>query len=308
MLDWLMVAGGLVLLFAGGEGLVRGAMGLSRRLGVSELVIGLTIVGFGTSMPELLVSVDAALADKPDIALGNIVGSNIANVLLILGVSALIAPISGWANSVCRDALAMTGAAVVLVLMSVTGTITSTFGLIMLALLAIYLVLAFRQTKSAAGNVAGREERWDWAALLVTVSLGLGALFAGAQLLVDGATAIAVDLGVSEAVIGLTVVAVGTSLPELSTSVIAAFRRNSAIAIGNVVGSNMFNIGGILGVTSVLVPVPISSSMAGFDIPLMMAVTLLLLAILWFFKKVSRGVGAAMLAVYGTYSAWLYLA
>jgi len=308
MLDWLMVAGGLVLLFTGGEGLVRGAVGLSRRLGVSELVIGLTIVGFGTSMPELLVSVDAALADKPDIALGNIVGSNIANILLILGLSALIAPISGWDNSVRRDALAMTGAAIVLVTVSVTGAITSTFGLIMLALLAIYLVLAFRQSKAVAGNVAGSEEKWDWAVLLVTLSLGLGALFAGAQLLVDGATAIAADLGVSEAVIGLTIVAVGTSLPELATSVIAAFRRNSAIAIGNVIGSNIFNIVGILGVTALLAPVPISSAMAGFDIPLMMAVTLLLLAILWFFRKVSRRFGAVMLAVYGTYSAWLYLA
>lgn len=307
MLDWLMVASGLAFLFFGGEALVRGAVAMSRRLGVSELVIGLTIVGFGTSMPELLVSVDAALSNKPDIALGNIVGSNTANILLILGLSALITPIVGWDRSVRRDTMAMAGAALVMVALSLVGSVTAIAGLIMLVLLAGYLLLAFRQSKDEPPKVDGVKVIGGWPLLLVTVALGLGALFAGAHLLVEGATAIATDLGVSQAVIGLTIVAVGTSLPELATSLIAAVRRNSAVAIGNIVGSNIFNILGILGVASLLTPVPISPAMRTFDIPIMMATTLLLVAMLWFLKRVSRWMGAAMLAIYGLYVFWLFV-
>ncbi len=308
MLDWLMVAGGLALLFAGGEALVRGAVGLSRRLRVSELVIGLTIVGFGTSMPELLVSTDAAVSGKPDIALGNAVGSNTANILLIVGLSSLISPIAGWDRSIWRDALTMTGAAVVMIALSLIGTITAFAGMIMLVLLAGYLVLAFRQQQVGALETHDAGEVRSWPVLLVGVAFGLGALFAGAHLLVEGATAIANDLGVSQAVIGLTIVAVGTSLPELATSLVAAFRRNSAVAIGNIVGSNIFNILGILGIASLLAPIPISTAIGSFDIPVMAAATLVLVALLWFARRVSRWMGAAMLAGYSLYVVRLFTA
>ena len=307
MLDWLMVAGGLVLLFAGGEALVRGAVGLSRRLGVSELMIGLTIVGFGTSMPELLVSTDAALANKPDIALGNVIGSNTANILLILGLSALIFPIAGWDRSIRRDALAMTVSALIVMGLAFVGTISMPMGVAMLVLFAAYMLVVVQQSKSVTEVSETIVEKLGLPALLVGVLLGLAALFVGAKLLVEGATAIAEDLGVSEAVIGLTIVAVGTSLPELATSVIAAMRRNSAVAIGNIVGSNIFNIIAILGIASILAPVPIPESMRSVDIPIMVATTLLLLVILWFFRRMARWLGGLMLALYGAYTYALFV-
>ena len=307
MLDWLMVIGGLALLFAGGESLVRGAVGLSRRFGVSELLIGLTVVGFGTSMPELLVSAGAALSNKPDIALGNVIGSNTANVLLILGLSALIAPISGWDRSVRRDAIVMVGAALLVVSLSLFGVVTSASGIAMIMALGAYLVFAFRQSERELADEGHVEEQMKLAWLVVITLSGLAGLFAGAYLLVEGATAIAMALGVSQAVIGLTIVAVGTSLPELATSLVAAIRRNSAVSIGNIVGSNIFNILGILGITALLAPVPISTQMRIFDIPIMLATGILLAAILLLTGRISRLAGGAMLAAYAGYTVWLFL-
>lgn len=303
-----MVIGGLALLFGGGELLVRGAVAISRQFGVSELVIGLTIVGFGTSMPELLVSAGAAISGKPDIALGNVIGSNTANILLILGLSSLISPITGWDRAVRRDALAMTGATIVVVLFSLMGTITAINGVLMLFLLACYLFLAFRQSNLNAAPHDRVGGSMSIAASAGITIVGLAFLFAGAHLLVEGATAIATALGVSQAVIGLTIVAVGTSLPEMATSLIAAVRRNSAVSIGNIVGSNIFNLFGILGVTALLAPVPVSARMQTFDIPIMLVATLLLVVILWFSNGIARHIGGAMLAAYAAYTVWLFMA
>ena len=308
MTDWLMIAAGLVLLFAGGESLVRGAVGLSRRFGISELVIGLTVIGFGTSMPELLVSANAALAGQPGIALGNVIGSNIANVLLILGLSALILPVTGWTSAVRRDVAVMVAVAVLVLLLGLTGSVGRLQGLIMVAALIAYLIWTFRMSQDdpqADAHVAeSHSVVWLGAFLLG----GLAALFGGAHFLVEGATSVARSLGVSEAIIGLTIVAVGTSLPELATSLVAAWRGNSAVAIGNVVGSNIFNILGILGITAVIAPLAVDPSMAGFDIPFMVAVSLVLAGILFFATRISRLAGGLMLAVYVAYTVYLFVA
>jgi cation:H+ antiporter len=306
MIEWIYVVAGLALLFGGGEALVRGAVGLSRRFGVSELLIGLTIVGFGTSTPELLVSLDAALSGQSDIALGNVIGSNTANVLLIVGLSSLIAPIAAWDTSLRREALVMAGAAVVVTVIGLTGNVSAVAALVMLALLGLFIAAAFRASKRATGHPDHRDEPRSLAVLLAVTLAGLAALFGGAHLLVEGAVAIATTLGVSQAVIGLTIVAVGTSLPELATSLVAAVRRNSAVALGNIVGSNIFNIFGILGLTAALTPIPVSTTMQQFDIPVMLASSLLLLGILRFANRIPRLPGAAMLVGYGLYVATLF--
>ncbi|MAW87219.1 MAG: sodium:calcium antiporter [Phyllobacteriaceae bacterium] len=306
MTEWIFVATGLVLLFAGGEALVRGAVGLSRRFGVSELVIGLTIVGFGTSTPELLVSLDAALSGQSDIALGNVIGSNTANILLIVGLSTLIAPIAAWDTAVRREAMIMAGAAFVVMGIALTGIISLLSGLIMLAMLGAFLFAAFRSSRQDSAKEEHEPEGRSLTFLVLVTAAGLAALFGGARLLVDGATAIATALGVSQAVIGLTIVAVGTSLPELATSLVAAIRGNSAVSLGNIVGSNIFNIFGILGITAIVTPIPVAASMQQFDIPVMVASSLLLLAILRFATRIPRLAGAAMLAGYGAYVALLF--
>ncbi|PHP65570.1 sodium:calcium antiporter [Zhengella mangrovi] len=308
MTEWLFVCAGLVLLFAGGEALVRGAVGLSRRFGVSELVIGLTIVGFGTSTPELLVSLDAALSGESDIALGNVIGSNTANVLLIIGISTLIAPIMAWDRGVRREAMVMAGAALVVAGIALTGTISMAAGIVMLGMLGAFLVAAFRSSRRDHPDTETVRETTSVPALLLITALGLAALFGGARLLVDGATTIATSLGVSQAVIGLTIVAVGTSLPELATSLVAAIRGNSAVSLGNIVGSNIFNVFGILGITAIVTPVPVSTAMQQFDIPVMVISALLLLAILRFASRIPRLAGAAMLAGYAVYVGVLYAA
>ncbi len=308
MIDWLMIAAGLVLLFAGGESLVRGAVGLSRRFGISELAIGLTVVGFGTSMPELLVSVDAAFSGSPGIALGNVIGSNTANILLILGLSALITPVMGWTNTIRRDVAVMCGVALLALALGLTGSIGRIQGAMMVAALVVYLVWTFRMSRNdpqAAEHVAETHSVLWLVAFLIG---GLAALFGGASLLVDGATSIARNLGVPEAIIGLTIVAVGTSLPELATSLVAAYRGNSAVAIGNVVGSNVFNILGILGLTTVIAPMAVDPSMARFDIPFMVAMSFVLAGLLFFTTRLSRPVGGTMLAVYVAYTAYLFAA
>jgi cation:H+ antiporter len=300
-MDFLMIAAGLVLLFVGGDALVRGAVGIARRLAIPSLLIGLTVVGFGTSTPELLVSVDAALRGAPDIAIGNVVGSNIGNVLLILGIAALIWPIRVGGGTLRRDTAVMLAAALVLVPMFVTGSIGRGAGLVLVAGLAAYLLYAWRHPGEAADTVeplAPPPPVWRAALFLV---LGLAALMAGARFLVDGAVNIARDLGLSEAFIGLTIVAIGTSLPELATSLVAALRRQSDIAIGNIVGSNIFNVLGILGVTALVAPIPVAPRFAAFDLPVMLVVSAALTTLLLLRPSIGRGAGAGLLLAYGAY-------
>nr|WP_277882963.1 calcium/sodium antiporter [Paracoccus salsus] len=293
--------GGLVGLFFGGEALVRGSVGIARRMAIPPLLIGLTVVGFGTSTPELLVSVDAAWRGVPDIALGNIVGSNIANILLIIGLSALIWPIKVMGATLRRDTAVMMAAALVLVPVFAMGQLGRVSGVILVAGLAAYLIWAYRQPGDLEAEEVGVPAPASALVSTLWVIGGLVALMVGARFLVDGAVNIARGYGISEAFIGLTIVAVGTSLPELATSLIAAFRRQSEIAIGNIVGSNIFNVLGILGVTALIAPIPVASRFLTFDLPVMIAVSLVLTALLLTRPVIGRGIGVATLAGYVAY-------
>jgi cation:H+ antiporter len=299
-MDILLLLGGLIGLFIGGEALVRAAVGIAQRLAIPPLLIGLTVVGFGTSTPELLVSIDAALRGVPDIAIGNIIGSNIGNILLILGVSALIWPIRISGGTLVRDTGVMMAAALALIPVFWMGEMGRLPGLVLVAGLAAYLVWAYLQPgrDAVADDAAPVRPLWQsalWAAL------GLAALMLGARFLVDGAVSIARSFGVSEAFIGLTIVAVGTSLPELATSLIAAFRRQSDIAIGNIVGSNIFNVLGILGVTALIAPIPVAGRFLTFDLPVMIGVSALLTALLLLRPAIGRVAGLCLLLAYAAY-------
>ena len=300
-MDYLYLIAGLVGLFFGGEALVRGSVGIARRMAIPPLLIGLTVVGFGTSTPELLVSVDAAWRGVPDIALGNVVGSNIANILLIIGLSALIWPITVTGATLRRDTGVMMAGALLLVPMFAMGQMGRLSGLTLVAGLAAYLVWAYRHPGEMVAEDVGVTAPASAFVSTLWVLGGLVALMIGARCLVDGAVSIARGYGISEAFIGLTIVAVGTSLPELATSLIAALRRQSEIAIGNIVGSNIFNVLGILGVTALIAPIPVASRFLTFDLPVMIAFSLFLPVLLLTRPVIGRGIGAAMLAGYAAY-------
>ncbi len=307
LMNILMLAAGLALLTFGADYLVRGAVSLANRLGMPPLLIGLTVVGFGTSMSELLVSLQAALGGVPAIAIGNVVGSNIANILLIIGLAALISPMAARIPNLGRDMVMMLAAAGIMLGLGYLGIIGFWSGLAMFTLLAAYLAWV---TYSGHGTHDATDEELrvklaGWKEALFIVG-GLAGLFIGADLLVKAATSIAREFGISEAVIGLTIVAVGTSLPELATSVVAAFRRNAEMALGNVVGSNIFNILGILGITAIIIPVPVDASIAGFDIPFMLGVSLAFAALIMLAGHIGRVAGLAMLVIYAGYVAWLF--
>ncbi|WP_114965017.1 calcium/sodium antiporter [Alkalilacustris brevis] len=299
-MDWLFLLGGLVALFFGGEALVRGAVGVARRLVIPPLLIGLTVVGFGTSTPELLVSVDAAMRGVPDIAIGNIVGSNIGNIMLIVGLSALVWPVRTLGGTLQRDTGVMMAAALVLIPVFWLGAMGRLSGAVLVAGLIAYLVWAYLKpgAEPAEDDPAPMLPLWQAA---LWVALGLAALMVGARFLVDGAVNIARGYGVSEAFIGLTIVAVGTSLPELATSLIAAFRRQSEIAIGNIIGSNIFNVLGILGVTALIAPIPVAGRFLIFDLPVMIAASLVLTGLLLLRPRIGRLTGIGLLLAYAAY-------
>ena len=274
--DIAFLAAGFVLLLVGGEYLVRGAVSIARSFGISPMVIGLTLVGFGTSAPELVASINAALKGSPGIAIGNVVGSNIANILLVLGIAALIFPLATNREAYRRDGPVLILATAILVLMVLAGEIGRIAGAIGLVLLIAYTSFTWwsdRRSLDAGAVMHGQEaEEIDeipqsrmWVALLMAAG-GMAAVLYGADLLVDGAIGIARGFGLSEAVIGLTIVAIGTSLPELATAVIAAWRRHADVAFGNIVGSCIFNIFGILGVTALVMPLAVPPEIARFDV------------------------------------------
>lgn len=318
------IIGGLVLLSLGGEFLVRGAVQLAERLGVSPLVIGLTLVGFGTSTPELVTSVQAALRGAPGIAVGNIVGSNIANILLILGTAALLSPIIVTSRALARDGALVVVTAAAFAAVSLFWTLDRPTGAVLIAALVAYLVYAWRQERTGAdGHTAAYDKaaatemaheameiqsRDEAKAPRNTVLVPLGFALAGLVLvilggrfLVDGAIDLARQFGISETVIGLTIVAVGTSMPELVTSVVAALRRQSEVALGNVLGSNIYNILGIGGVTALVSPTTVPAEIARFDAPVMVAVSILMLVFAATGLRVARREGAALLAGYAVY-------
>ncbi|KLU11388.1 calcium/sodium antiporter [Kocuria sp. SM24M-10] len=327
-LDAGRIVAGLVLLVLGGEFLVRGASALARRVGISSLVVGLTVVSAATSAPELAVTVGAVLRDEPGLAVGNVVGSNIVNVLLILGLSALVLPLAVKQRLVRFDLPLMVAMSVGLLAVSLDGRITAVDGLILfcavVAHTALTVVLSRRNARSparaaspaggssvpdAAGEAAEPPPASIGRSLLLVV-LGVALLVAGATLLVEGAVNIATTLGVSSLVVGLTVVAVGTSLPELATSIIAVRRGQRDLAVGNVVGSNIFNIGVVLGLPALIAPdgVPVSSAAAAFDMPVMLAAAVALLPIAFTGFAVARWEGALFVALYLAYTGYVVLA
>ncbi len=304
-INYVLVIGGLLGLFLGGEALIRGAVAVAERLKIPKLIIGLTIIGFGTSMPELLVSLQSVHQDSPDVAIGNVVGSNIANILLILGLGALMRPMATTARNLKREALIMLVVSGGLIWLAWTGTISQQAGLIMTGALLAYLLLVYLLEGRKANDDALPDTRLSpWVALLWIIA-GLAALIIGADCLVRGATAIARDFGVSDAVIGLTLVAVGTSLPELTVTILSAIRRQNEVALGNVLGSNIFNILGILGITAAIHPLPVATHFLQLDLPLMLAAALCLAGLILRGKPIGRLTGLLFLLVYAGYTLWL---
>ncbi|MBS0122571.1 calcium/sodium antiporter [Thetidibacter halocola] len=301
-MDILYVALGLILLVAGGDALVSGAVGVAQRLRLSPLVIGVTLVGFGTSLPELLTSLQAAWRGSPGIALGNVVGSNIANVLLIGGVAATMVAIPVARGTLRRDGVWMLAASLAALALTRLETPGPLLGGALMLGLAAYLLHALR---SGERGPELPESAPSVGPNVLRLVLGLGATIGGAALLVEGASALARDAGLSEALIGLTLVAVGTSLPELATSVVAARRGEGALALGNILGSNIFNILGILGATALLAPLPIDPVIAGFDIWVMLAAAVLLVVLARTGRTLARWEGLLLLALYAVYIGWL---
>ena len=286
------------MLFAGGESLVRGASSVARHFHLSPMVIGLTIVGFGTSAPELLVSLQAALDGRPEIAIGNVVGSNIANILLILGVSALIAPLIIPARRMWRDLAFMLAATFIIWGMLLGTEITRTYGAILFLGLLLFLGVTFKYGKIEPDldqPVENQLKAWAY-----TIG-GLIVLVLGARFLVNSAVEIATTYGISQAVIGLTIVAVGTSLPELATSVIAAYRKHTEIAVGNIVGSNIFNIFGILGITALIAPIPADPRFAAIDMPWAAVAAVGLTVLAFALNGLPRIAGLILLGAYAGY-------
>ena len=318
MVELLQFAFGLGALVLGADVLVRGAARLALGWGLSPLVIGLTVVAFGTSAPELAVSVGAALDGRTDIALGNVVGSNIFNILGILGLSALILPLAVNLQIIRQEVPVMIGSALLLALLALDGEIGLLDGTMLFGLLVVYTAFLVRQSRRLGADAGESEFAADIGKATATrpllsaamVAGGLVLLVAGAQALVAAATAFARDLGLSELVIGLTIVAVGTSLPELATSIMAALRGQRDIAVGNIIGSNIFNILGCLGLTALVAGggVPVPPSVLRFDLWVMLAASLACLPIFVTGRSIARWEGAVLLSYYAAYTVYLLLA
>ena len=307
---------GLILLIVGAEVLVKGASRLAAVFRVSPLVIGLTVVAFGTSSPELAVSIQAATLDQASIAVGNVIGSNIFNVLFILGCSALIVPLIVSQQLIRFDVPLMIGLSFVVWIMALDGILGALDGSLLVMGLIAYIAFVFIQSRKelkcaqTETNCPSAPEKPSWIKNLLLVAAGLTMLVIGSDWLVEGAVALATRLGVSQLVIGLTIVAAGTSLPEVVTSIVAAIRGERDIAVGNVVGSNLFNIMGVLGVTSLVAPggIDVPASVVSFDLLVMLAVAIACLPIFFSGGIISRQEGALLLAYYVAYTLYLVFA
>jgi cation:H+ antiporter len=312
LVDLFVFAVGLVVLVVGAEALIRGSVGVATRLGISPFVIGLTLVGLGPTAPELVVNLSAALADAPDLATGNVVGSNIANVGLILGVGAIVSPLAAKMRLLKLEIPAVIGVSLLLWALAADGTLDRRDAAVLLTGLALTLAAmgigARRESRAVKAEIADQPEITDtpgrlWIGLLQAV-IGLVLLVVGAELLVRAAVSIARDLGVSELVIGLTVLAIGTSLPELASTIAAALRGQADIAVGNVVGSNLFNVLLILGATAAVTPLPVSPPLVAVDLPVMTGFAVLLWLVLANGLVVRRWEGGLLLAAYAGFIAW----
>jgi len=310
---------GLTVLVLGAESLVRGAARLAGSVGVSPLVIGLTVVAFGTSTPEMAVSVHASLAGNPDIAIGNVVGSNIANILLILGFSAVIIPLLVSQQVIRQEVPVMIAATVLLIVLALDGRISRIDAGILFVLVIVYTVFLILQSRRStlAGAAAPEADlparsQWDrhWGVQLLLIVVGLAALVIGSRWLVESAVVFARFFGISDLIVGLTIVAVGTSLPEIATSVLAALRGERDIAVGNVIGSNLFNILAVLGVTGLVstAGIPVAEAARNFDLWVMLAVAVACLPIMFTGREIARWEGTVFLGYYAAYTAYLVLA
>ncbi|MDX1622428.1 MAG: calcium/sodium antiporter [Gemmatimonadota bacterium] len=315
----LLFLAGLLFLIVGAEALVRGASRLAALFGISPLVIGLTVVAFGTSSPELAVSIESALSGQGSIAMGNVVGSNIFNVLFILGLSAMIVPLVASRQLVRLDVPLMIALSVVLLILSLDASLSRADGLALFTGLVLYTSFSIHRSRREAAGVKreyAREfgfegEGWSrWIGNPLLILGGLALLLIGSNWLVDSAESLARYLGVSELVIGLTIVAAGTSLPEVVTSIVAAIRGERDIAVGNVVGSNLFNIMGVLGVAATVSPtgIAVPAAITRFDMPVMIAVAVACLPLFFTGGVISRKEGALLLGYYGAYTLYLVLA
>ncbi len=314
-MTYILIILGLIMLLCGGEAVVRGSVSLAQRLGVSPLIVGLTIVGFGTSLPEMVVSVNAALIGSPGLIVGNVIGSNIANILLILGMATIIAPFSIHPTAVRRDALVMIAATLIYFGLGMTGHIGFWHGAGMLLFIVGYITFTLREDSS--GNNASthsdrdKTEKLDVGTLRTLnffglVIIGLISVVVGAEWLVTGSTELAVAFGVPEEVIGLSIVAFGTSLPELATSIVAAYRGHSDLCVGNVLGSNIFNLFCITGVTALLIPLPFSQKIMQFDLWVLLIATIILLPFLFSRQKLYRLIGMIFVIAYISFIAFQF--
>jgi len=306
----LYLVGGLVMLFIGAEGLIRGSSNLAIKIGITPLVVGLTVVAFGTSTPELVVSLKAALLGNSTISLGNVVGSNVANIALILGVAALIRPLDVHSKVIMREIPIMIGISLLLLLLLIDGELGFIDGLVFVSGILTYTfvnVWMARKEKSPEVDSEfkeGLKSKLGIPVSIVLMILGLGLLIIGADLFVQSAVAIAKMFSVSDAIIGLTIVAIGTSLPELITSIVASYKKESDIAIGNVVGSNIFNILGILGITALIIPIS-SVGISYIDLGVMLVTAIILFPLSRSGFSISRMEGALLLAGYAGYIYYL---
>lgn len=307
---------GLIILIAGAEALVRGASRLASTVGISPLVVGLTVVAFGTGSPELAVSVIASVNDKADISLGNVIGSNILNVLFILGLSAVIVPLAVSRQIIRLDVPIMIICSVLVLIMGLDGSISRTDGILFTAGIIAYTVFLIRQSRKEkerpSDEFVKEYKAGGKKTLLIDIALvaaGLGLLVLGSRWLVNGAVMIATYLGLSELIIGLTIVAAGTSLPEVATSVIASIRGERDIAVGNIVGSNIFNILAVLGISGIAAPdgIAVPESVLRFDIPVMTAVAVACLPIFFTGNVIARWEGKLFLLYYAAYTTYIVL-
>lgn len=302
MTNIIFTAVGLALLLVGGDLVVRGAMWLSKRLNLSPFFIGMVVIGFGTSLPELVVCIDAALNELPGLAIGNVIGSNIANTLLILGVAATICPVVVKSRELSRDNLALISTTAFFTLIGfIVGQIEWYHGVIMISGLGAYILFSALSSDVVHPSGAAEIKSHSPAQTLVLFILGFASVVIGAEFLVEGAVGLSLQLGVPEEVIGLTVIAIGTSLPEIATTSMAAWRGNTQLCLGNIIGSSLFNISALAGITSLITPLPFSDRIIGFDLFFLVAVTVLISVIMIFGKQISRIFGCALTAVYFVY-------
>lgn len=309
MLAFATLIAGLVLLTVAGDALVRGGVAIARRFGVPEIVVGLTIISMGTSAPEMFVSLEAALAGSSGLAIGNAVGSNIANILIVLGLPALFTAVMMVEPGIRRSVCFMTAITLVFIALIVDGFLSRADGVILLVLLAVYLlysVHAARKGRAVAPQIDHEAAgTMTVPRALIFLALGLGGLFFGGQLTVDGALGIARMFGLADTAVGTTIVALGTTLPELAATLAAGLRGSAGVAIGNIIGSNVFNILGILGLVSLVTPMEVDPRLFGFDVWVMLAASVLLLAFAFARKPIGMQAGALLCVAYIGY---LYVA